>query len=150
MNILKYKEYEGTVEVDMDRLVCRGKILFIDDLVTYVASAPDTIQAEFEAAVEDYIETCESLGKKPHKSLKGQFNVRVQPAIHKLSCTRAMTDGVSLNDVVVKALESYLNVNTDINHNVTFTVNIPSDNLKTFVSSSSTQSLLWENELVRH
>ena len=62
-SILKYKEYEGTVEVDMDKLVCRGKILFIDDLVTYVAPAPDTIQAEFEAAVEDYIETCEAVKK---------------------------------------------------------------------------------------
>ncbi|MCK5665760.1 MAG: type II toxin-antitoxin system HicB family antitoxin [Thiotrichaceae bacterium] len=149
MNILKYKEYEGTVEVDMDRLVCRGKILFIDDLVTYVASSLDTIQAEFEAAVDDYIETCKSLGKKPHKSLKGQFNVRIPPEAHKLACKRAITDDVSLNDVVVKALDSYLNVNADINHNVTLTINIPSDNLKTFVSSGSDQTI-WESELVQH
>lgn len=149
MNILKYKKYEGTVEVDMDRLVCRGKILFIDDLVTYVASSLDTIQAEFEAAVDDYTETCKSLGKKPHKSLKGQFNVRIQPAAHKLACKRAITDGVSLNDVVVQALDSYLDVNGGINHNVTLTVNIPSENLKTFVSSGSNETK-WESGLVKH
>jgi hypothetical protein len=38
MDILKYKDYEGTAELDMSRGVCRGKILFINDLVTYADS----------------------------------------------------------------------------------------------------------------
>ena len=38
----------------MTRSVCRGKILFIDDLVTYEAASPATLQKEFEAAVDDY------------------------------------------------------------------------------------------------
>ena len=36
MDILKYKDYEGTAELDMSRGVCRGKILFINDLVTEI------------------------------------------------------------------------------------------------------------------
>ncbi len=61
MDVLKYKDYEGTAELDMERKVCRGKILFIDDLVTYEADTPAKLQHEFEAAVDDYIETCSSL-----------------------------------------------------------------------------------------
>ena len=39
MNILKYKDFEGSAELDMERQVCRGKLLFIDDLVTYEAAS---------------------------------------------------------------------------------------------------------------
>lgn len=58
MNILKYKNYEGTAELDRERSVCRGKVLFVDDLVTYGAQSLVQLQAEFEAAVEDYLITC--------------------------------------------------------------------------------------------
>lgn len=116
MDILKYKDYEGTAELDMVRGVCRGKILFINDLVTYEASQPSKLQKEFEAAVNDYVETCAELGREPQKSLKGQFNVRIPQELHKASTLRALTDGVSLNDVVVRALEAYVNARVDINH----------------------------------
>ena len=85
MDILTYKDYEGTAELDMTRGVCRGKILFINDLVTYESTSPAKLQKEFEAAVDDYFETCEALGRKPQKSLKGQFNVRISPTLRLIS-----------------------------------------------------------------
>ncbi len=116
MDILKYKDYEGTAELDMTRGVCRGKILFISDLVTYEAEIPAELKKEFEAAVDDYIETCATLGRKPQKPLKGQFNVRIPSGLHKAATLRALSDGVSLNDVVVRALEGYINAPTAVNH----------------------------------
>lgn len=116
MDFLKYKDYEGTAELDMSRGVCRGKILFVNDLVTYEAAEPAKLQKEFEAAVEDYIETCAALKREPQKSLKGQFNVRIHPALHKAATLKALTDSTSLNDVVAKALDAYLNARVDINH----------------------------------
>ncbi len=116
MDILKYRDYEGTAELDMVRGVCRGKILFINDLVTYEASQPSELQKEFEAAVDDYVETCADLGRELQKSLKGQFNVRIPQELHKASTLRALTDSVSLNDVVVRALDAYVNARVDINH----------------------------------
>ncbi len=116
MDILKYKDYEGTAELDMTRGVCRGKILFINDLVTYEAPLPLELQKEFEAAVDDYVETCRELEREPQKSLKGQFNVRIPQELHKASVLRALTDSVSLNDVVVRALDAYVNARVDINH----------------------------------
>lgn len=115
MDILKYKEYEGTAELDMARGVCRGKILFITDVVTYEAATPAELQKEFEAAVDDYLETCVSLNRDPQKPLKGQFNVRVPVALHKAATLRAYQDKASLNDVVVQALDAFMNVRTDSN-----------------------------------
>ncbi|UCV28295.1 type II toxin-antitoxin system HicB family antitoxin [Ferribacterium limneticum] len=125
MNILKHKDYEGTAELDMERFACRGKILFIDDLVTYEADSPSNLQKEFEAAVDDYIETCALLNREPKKPLKGQFNVRVPSALHKAAALRAIADDISLNDVVVRALDAYVNIKTDVNHNVKLTVEMP-------------------------
>ncbi|MCO5119186.1 MAG: type II toxin-antitoxin system HicB family antitoxin [Burkholderiaceae bacterium] len=87
---------------------CRGRILFIDDLVTYEANTPDLLQKEFEAAVDDYVETCAQVGKAPQRPFKGLFNVRVPPALHRAAALRAARDGVALNEVVVKALTMYL------------------------------------------
>ncbi|HET6628347.1 MAG TPA: type II toxin-antitoxin system HicB family antitoxin [Woeseiaceae bacterium] len=106
--MLKYKGYEGTAEVDMSRGVCRGKILFINDLVTYEAATPGDLGREFESAVDNYLETCVALGREPAKPFKGLFNVRVSPEVHRAAALRAAEDGISLNDVVVKALDAYL------------------------------------------
>lgn len=140
MDILKYKDYEGTAELDMSRRVCRGKILFIDDLVTYEARSPAELQREFEVAVDDYIETCAALGREPQKPLKGQFNVRIPPALHKAAVLRALADNVSLNDVVVRALDAFVNVRADINRNMRVTLDIPEESMKTLVSSASAQT----------
>jgi len=115
MDILKYKDYEGTAELDMTRGVCRGKILFITDLVTYEAALPAQLQSECEAAVDDYLLTCEELQREPRKPLKGQFNVRISPALHRSATLRAIRDATFLNEVVVSALDAYLN-GKDVNH----------------------------------
>jgi predicted HicB family RNase H-like nuclease len=140
MDILKYKDYEGTAELDMARRICRGKILFIDDLVTYEAASPAELQTEFEAAVDDYIETCTTLGREPQKPLRGQFNVRIPPALHKAAALRALADNVSLNDVAVRALDAFVNIQSVVNHNVRVTLNIPEESMKTLVSSASAQT----------
>lgn len=108
MEILKYKEFEGSAELDMKRNVCRGKILYIDDAVTYESTSIQNLQNEFEEAVDDYIETCKQIGKDPQKSCRGQFNVRVNPELHRAATRRSISDDTSLNDVVCRALQAYL------------------------------------------
>lgn len=109
MNILKHKGYEGSVELDLEGGVCRGKMLFVRDLVTFQAVSIADIQHEFAAAVDDYLETCLALGREPEAPLKGQFNVRIPPALHKAAVLRAVSDNSSLNDVVVRALDAFVN-----------------------------------------
>lgn len=108
MEILRYKGYEGTAEVDIDAGMCHGRILFIADAVTYRAEGPRQLQAEFEAAVDDYLETCAELGRMPQKPLNGVFNVRVPPTLHRQARLRAVADDCSLNEVVTQALVGYL------------------------------------------
>ena len=137
MELLSYKGYEGTAEIDLTRAVCRGRILCIADLVTYEADSPKQLQAEFEAAVDDYLETCEELGKEPQKPFKGLFNVRVPPHVHKDAAVRAVCDGVSLNEVVVRALTAYLTMRTDVNHHVKVSFEGEPTGVRTFQAAAS-------------
>ncbi len=142
MDILKYKDYEGTAELDMARHVCRGKLLFIDDVVTYEADHPEKLQAEFEAAVEDYLQTCIAVGKEPQRPFRGMFNVRVSPLLHRAASLRAVADAVSLNDVVVQALTAYVSTRSEVHHTVRVTL-VAQENLTTR-TSTTTGPAQWE------
>jgi predicted HicB family RNase H-like nuclease len=113
VEFLRYKEFEGSAELDMARNVCRGKILHIDDLVTYESKSVGGLQKQFEDAVDDYVETCEQVGKKAQKSCRGQFNVRVGPELHREAVRRSVYENISLNEVVCRALSIYL-ISTEI------------------------------------
>lgn len=143
MDILKYKDYEGTAELDMERFVCRGKILFIDDLVTYEAASPADLQKEFEAAVEDYLETCNSLGRPAKKPLKGQFNVRIPPESHKALALKAMCENSNINELMNKAVDLLLGGESKVTHDVRVTVAVPEKSIVTAAASSGSPTQTW-------
>ena len=142
MDLLKYKDYEGTADLDMARQVCCGRVLFIDDLVTYEAKAPADLQAEFETAVDDYIQTCAEVGKEPQRPFKGLFNVRVPATLHRAAAIRATCDGVALNEVVVRALDAFLSAPTAVSHSVTVMFETPARMLKT-VQAVASDNVQW-------
>ena len=74
---IQYKNYHGSIEVSLEENIVHGKILFIDDLVSYQSDTPSDIYNAFKEAVDDYIETCKSIGKEPQKSFNGTFNIRI-------------------------------------------------------------------------
>jgi predicted HicB family RNase H-like nuclease len=104
-NYLKYKEYLATVEYSTEDEVFCGKLFGINDLVTFEGASVKEIKTAFEEAVEDYIETCKELNKKPEKSFKGSFNVRVPSELHKDAAFIAVQNNVSLNDFVKGAIQ---------------------------------------------
>lgn len=107
-NILEYKNYHAKIEFDTESLSLYGKIEGISDLVNFESNDPRTIEMEFHAAVDDYLEFCEEVGKEPEKEYKGSFNVRISPELHRKLAMRALKEGISQNAVTEKALREYL------------------------------------------
>lgn len=138
MKILSFNGFEGSADIDLERNVCRGKLLFIPDLITYEAGSPKELHAAFKEAVTDYLDTCKALGRDPHKPFRGSFNVRVDPDLHRAASVRAANDNVSLNDVVVRALDCYVNGHGEV-HNLTIRV----DQL-TSITSGSGSPQVWQ------
>ena len=135
MKTVKYKGYEGTVEVDIDRGICRGKIMFIDDLVTYECESAKDIKKEFEAAVDDYLATCQELGRDALKPLSGAFNVRIPPEMHRELKVRAIQDDVSLNEVVVRSIDCYLHGEKKVTNHNNYVVVSPEEQSSAFLAT---------------
>ncbi|WP_228141744.1 hypothetical protein [Marinobacter sp. X15-166B] len=64
-NVMNYKGQIGSIEHDLERGVLYGKLLFINDLVTYVAESLGGLEAEFKVSVDEYLADCERLGVSP-------------------------------------------------------------------------------------
>jgi predicted HicB family RNase H-like nuclease len=104
MSALRYKDFQGSVDFEDDRLIIR--ILHIDDLVTTEIDSASTARAAFAELVEDYLATCAELGKQPCKPFKGSFNVRVTPELHRQVAMAAADVGESMNAWISNALEA--------------------------------------------
>jgi len=116
---LKYKNYFGSIECDLEEGVLHGKILHVRDLITYESETLQGLQGEFTAAVDDYVETCSILGKTPDKPYTGSFNTRIGPDLHYAAAVYAANNGKSLNQVMLEAVRAKLNPKVDevhVNH----------------------------------
>ena len=106
--MLAHKGYNGSIETSVEDNVLHGKVLCINDLVTYEATTLAELKKEFIAAVDDYLETCKQHKVEPNKPMTGQFNVRVGETLHKQATIYSLKSNTSLNNVVVEALDTFL------------------------------------------
>jgi len=104
----EYKGYYGSAEVSTEDKLLVGRLLFIRDVVSYVASTAKELEEAFHAAVDDYLATCQEIGDQPDVPFKGSFNVRVGPDLHRSAALAADRDNTSLNDWVCQAIDDKL------------------------------------------
>jgi predicted HicB family RNase H-like nuclease len=102
---LKYLDYTATIHFSADDEVFFGKVIGINDLITFEGTSVVELKDAFKECVDDYLETCEALKKSPEKSYKGVFNVRVPATLHKKAAMFAMQHQISLNDFVKTAID---------------------------------------------
>lgn len=100
-----YCGYIGSAEVDAENYVLVGKLLYIQDTITYSAKDAEGLEQAFREAVDEYLAACEKLGDAPEVPFKGSFNVRVGEQRHRDSVVMANRLGISLNDFVCRAID---------------------------------------------
>jgi predicted HicB family RNase H-like nuclease len=104
-DILQYKDYFATVHYSAGDEVFYGKLLGINDVVTFEGATVKKLKEAFHEAVDDYLETCKEVGKDPEKMYKGSFNVRVSSELHRKAALVSSIRNMSLNDFVKYALD---------------------------------------------
>jgi predicted HicB family RNase H-like nuclease len=108
-NMLKYKDFYGSVEYSAADECFFGKIIGSADLVTFEGKSVGDLKKSFKEAVEDYLVLCKEVGKEPQKSYKGSFNIRISPELHKEAAVIASRKGISLNAFVERAIFDEVN-----------------------------------------
>lgn len=107
-DVLKYKEYIGTVHFSAEDEAFYGKVEGVEDLVSFEGRDVKELKEAFKEAVEDYIELCEVSGKPIEKTYKGSFNIRIKPDIHRLAARKSIELGISLNQLVERAVDRFI------------------------------------------
>lgn len=97
MSVMTYKGYSARVEYDDQDEIFFGRIAGITDAVSFHADTVKDLKAAFHEAVDDYIDTCAKVGKKPQKAYSGQLMLRVSPEVHAAAARAAELSGQSLN-----------------------------------------------------
>jgi predicted HicB family RNase H-like nuclease len=105
---LQYKGYDGSVEYSAEDRLLHGQLLGIRDAILFEGSDVNSLEANFRAAVDEYLAFCAEEGKIPDQPFKGSFNIRVGSDLHKRAALFAQQNNLKLNAVVSQALEQLL------------------------------------------
>ncbi|MEG4343497.1 type II toxin-antitoxin system HicB family antitoxin [Microcoleus sp. A003_D6] len=64
-----YKGYSASIEIDLEAEIIFGRVLDINDVVTFQAQTIEEVRQELQSSIDDYLEFCKELGQKPDKPL---------------------------------------------------------------------------------
>ena len=106
-NTMTCKGYSARIGYDDEDGIFTGRVAGIRDGVGFHADNVNALREAFheDEAVEDYLETCAKIGKKPRKPCSGRMMFRVSPEVHRKAALAAELSGKSLNQWAEEVLE---------------------------------------------
>jgi predicted HicB family RNase H-like nuclease len=105
-NAMSYKGYTASMVFDSEDKIIVGRVLDIDDIITFHGESVAEFETNFQGVVNDYIAACAALDSQPELLASGKLTLRVAPEIHAAALKAAARSGISLNKWAEKALRS--------------------------------------------
>src|SRR5690606_28927341 len=96
-NTMTYRGYVASMTFDTEDKIIVGRVLDVDDIITFHGGSVPEFESNFRKVVDDYIAACESLGSAPEKPASGKLMLRVAPNVHAAALNAASRKGVSHN-----------------------------------------------------
>lgn len=103
-NSMTYKGYTARMVFDAEDKIIVGRVLDIDDIISFHGQSVAEFEANFHATVDDYIAATEVLGSAPERPASGRMMLRIAPQVHAAALKAAARSGTSLNRWAEKAL----------------------------------------------
>ena len=96
-NTMTYKGYTASMTFDTDDKIIVGRVLDIDDIISFHGESVSDFEQAFHTAVDDYISACAQLAQSPEKPASGRLMLRISPEIHAAAIKAAQRSGSSMN-----------------------------------------------------
>ena len=103
--MMNYKGFSARIEYSDDDDCFVGRVAGIQDVIGFHGQSVSKLRAAFKEAIDDYLETCERLGKQPNRPYSGQFRLRISPDLHARVAIAAESKGKSLNTLIADLIE---------------------------------------------
>lgn len=107
--MMTYKGYTASIEVDVEAGILFGRVLDINDVVTFKGKTVEEARKEFQNSVDDYLAFCEELGEEPDKPFSGKLPFRTTPEHHRKIFIAAKKSGKSINSWMDEVLTDAAN-----------------------------------------
>ncbi len=96
-NQMQYRGYTAGMTFDPEDKVIVGRVLDVDDIISFHGESVAEFEEKFHAAVDAYIAASAALGSAPEKPASGKLMLRVAPQVHAAALKAAARSGLSLN-----------------------------------------------------
>ena len=97
MNIMTYKGYAANIQFDAEDRIFFGRLAGITDIVTFHGESVTELEAEFQAAVDHYLEVSEKTGMPAQNPFTGELRLNIPPEVHAHAAMMAEIHGKSLS-----------------------------------------------------
>ena len=104
-NFMTYKGYTASMIFDPDDKIIVGRVLEIDDIISFHGESIPEFESNFLAAIEGYLAASKTLGSIPEKPASGKVMLRIAPEVHAAALKAASRSGSSLNKWAERALD---------------------------------------------
>lgn len=104
--MIEYKGYTGVVEFDSDLRSFTGHVIDLRDEIYFEGSSVEELEASMKRAVDHYLAVCAKRSEEPERPFSGKLNLRLGTDLHRAAALAAAADGESLNNWLVKVVES--------------------------------------------
>ncbi len=104
INSMSYKGYTASMVFDAEDKIIVGRVQDIDDIISSHGESVAEFEANFHAAIEDYLAASRELGSAPERPASGKLMLRIAPEVHAAALKAAARSGTSLNKWAESAL----------------------------------------------
>lgn len=99
-NTMTYKGYTGTVEFSEEDDCLWGRVIGINDTISYEGQSIAEIRRDFQEMSDWYLEDCKARGKEPDKPFSGSVIVNTEPQLQARLEREALDAGMSFKELV--------------------------------------------------
>lgn len=105
---MQHEGYTARLEYDDASGAFHGRVLGIQDVITFEGRSVAELRREFARSVAEYVAMCAEQGEEPQRPFSGRFVVRVPADLHQAAAGAAAGRLISLNAWVEAAMRAYL------------------------------------------
>ena len=107
-SMLEYKGYHAKIYFDARDEIFVGEVFGLNDSLNFHGNTVQELKEMFRQCIDNYLQLCQELGEEPEREFKGNFNIRVQPELHRQLAYNALKEGKSLNQYINDSLEQFI------------------------------------------
>ena len=104
MKPVRHKGYIARLKIDPEEDIIYGRAIGLRDIITFEGRTVAEAKQAFRDSVDEYLAFCEERGRSPERPRSGNFQVRVDPDLHRRLAILAEAKGLTLSEFVRRKL----------------------------------------------